>query len=565
MALDRVQAMMEAQKEELSHMRVEHAGLRAELDALLGCLHSRGTITKRDLYDEMARQRGHRSLVSGASCNSESGTSAGGMGSSTLAGDRAAIEAPTRLSPVAGPSSAEDSEWRPALRWVRDARREPSDASPGPGLDPTEQRCTECLAQEKLKPDPDQPSKFYCGMCWEVWETTKSSLVPDENQLEADDHEPEPRCESLHISPNDVPEPEADSIADNCEQAKPTSTKRMAWADVRSDSEGETGETNTRAARTEATKRRGALGCKEERPVQKEPAALAQPLSAPRGSACRDECAKLTLKLKAGSDERADALAALRESVVPFSLDPSGCRVVQLAIATASQSEAACLVAGLHGHVFEASQSPHANFVIQKVIEVLPLKLSSFVAEELHGMVTSLARTRFGCRIPCRLLEHTLDSKMTVLLADEIAANTIELSRHSFGHHVIRSTLEHGLPRHRKRIAESLVEDVRESCTKKASDLLQLALMRCGTDQSILASRLLLEDSLVSLAQHEFGVPILQLLLQLPGDVPQMVRARVRAVAAQLQGSKHGMRILQSLSDPPPPNAQGVKRSDGPG
>merc|ERR1711865_459758 len=43
------------------------------------------------------------------------------------------------------------------------------------------------------------------------------------------------------------------------------------------------------------------------------------------------------------------------------------------------------LVLGLHGRVCDAIESDHGNHVLQKSIEVLPQKLSTFIIDELLG------------------------------------------------------------------------------------------------------------------------------------------------------------------------------------
>ena len=67
----------------------------------------------------------------------------------------------------------------------------------------------------------------------------------------------------------------------------------------------------------------------------------------------------------------------------------------------------------LRGHVLQMMESPHANFVLQKVIEVLPANATCFVTEELATRAAEAARHRFGCRILCRLIEHHTASSST--------------------------------------------------------------------------------------------------------------------------------------------------------
>lgn len=51
------------------------------------------------------------------------------------------------------------------------------------------------------------------------------------------------------------------------------------------------------------------------------------------------------------------------------------------------------MAAELRGHVLDAVQSPNANYVMQKCIEVLPVDSVSFIVEELHGRMQVLRGT----------------------------------------------------------------------------------------------------------------------------------------------------------------------------
>merc|ERR1711998_229218 len=98
----------------------------------------------------------------------------------------------------------------------------------------------------------------------------------------------------------------------------------------------------------------------------------------------------------------------------------------------------------MQGAVRSAAVCPHANYVIQRIIEVLPASTGSFVAEELQGVAVDIAQNRAGCRVICRLVEHTQSDNRTAVLLEEVIKGALQLSRHTFGHYAIQSLLEHG-------------------------------------------------------------------------------------------------------------------------
>merc|ERR1719498_1688693 len=118
--------------------------------------------------------------------------------------------------------------------------------------------------------------------------------------------------------------------------------------------------------------------------------------------------------------------------------------------------------------------SPHANFVIQKIIEVLPVASTAFVAEELAGVAGDVARHRFGCRVLSRLVEHnsigTASSPAIDSLIDELLHEADKLLHHNFARHVLELILEHGKADHRHKIARTL-----------QNNLFNLAKNRCAS------------------------------------------------------------------------------------
>jgi len=151
----------------------------------------------------------------------------------------------------------------------------------------------------------------------------------------------------------------------------------------------------------------------------------------------------LTKSLNGDNESKRHALDSLRGSILHHAFDAQGCRAVQLAFQVAETSEAAKLLSELMGHVERATRSPHANYVIQKAIEVMTPAACGFIAQEMRGVGAAVARHRFGCRILCRLLEHMADSPACVELMAEVLAEAGQLCRHQFGHYVMESVLDY--------------------------------------------------------------------------------------------------------------------------
>jgi len=264
-------------------------------------------------------------------------------------------------------------------------------------------------------------------------------------------------------------------------------------------------------------------------------------------------CERWTEMLEEGGLQRNAAVRALKGNMSRLTFECSGCRVVQLALQVASQNDAADLATELHGYVRRALASPYGNYVIQKVVTELPGFHASFVARELIGIAAEAARHRYGCRIICRLLEHSAADQDTVAVVGEVLQEVGDLCRHNFGHHVIQSILEHGLPQQVHRIAASLLSELRRnSRNRNAIYVLERALIHCSNDdKQIIASCLVRNPSdFVALAENQLSFNVARAVIQLPGETSQYVHNMLQhdpELVHRLQMSKYGSRVMDKL------------------
>lgn len=141
-------------------------------------------------------------------------------------------------------------------------------------------------------------------------------------------------------------------------------------------------------------------------------------------------------------------VCSLLGQVWNLSRDPAGCRMVQSALENATCDDDRIAIASeLQFHVWEAIKCHCANYVLQKIIHILPAKHSQFIIDEIVSggpkAVATVARHRFGCRILQRLLEVCTASQLygiieALLLEAEILAS------HIYGNYVISHLFEHG-------------------------------------------------------------------------------------------------------------------------
>merc|ERR1712007_155110 len=167
----------------------------------------------------------------------------------------------------------------------------------------------------------------------------------------------------------------------------------------------------------------------------------------------------------------------------------------------------------LRGHIRESIDSPFANYVVQKIIEVLPALKAQFVLDELAGSTMMIAQHRFGVRILCRLLEHCPQTMIWEMVS-EVTENAAFLGRHKFGTYVVHHVIEYGTSEQRRLVMAVLAkEGLGFAENRHGSKLLQHALLYPEEveDAGLLAA--LLEDKPeVSQVATKCYVPVLKAL-----------------------------------------------------
>jgi hypothetical protein len=281
--------------------------------------------------------------------------------------------------------------------------------------------------------------------------------------------------------------------------------------------------------------------------------------------AAGDSQTEKTLDEEATQKMCEDLLAQLRTDVCQAAesfrrmsfASPEASWAAQRALRTASVKEAAALAEGLRGHVRGAVQSKHANYVVQVIVEVIPVAKTRFVVEELVGFGVESALHRCSCRVLCRILEHaSLDDGATENLMQELLANAEHLTSTQFGSFVMRHILEFGSTEHRRKIALAICKDDavcrRFAKHQHASHVVERALRFCAyEEQRMIVEQLVAHrDELFQVAADQFGRHVVKNLLtlsELPPDLRRMATSALEPFAKRLGQSRYGKSVLHSL------------------
>jgi hypothetical protein len=201
----------------------------------------------------------------------------------------------------------------------------------------------------------------------------------------------------------------------------------------------------------------------------------------------------------------------LLERIVPsawsMACTPGGSRIVQTAFDVGSAKDRADMVLQFVGHVAEAAKCPHANFVLQKCIAMMPTDRLQFVIQELQGRAVATAQHRFGCRVMERIIEH-FPRDQTAQLVEEILSGGPKLIRHTFANFVVQHILEHGSKKQRQQIVELLKSDAMLFAKHwVANHVMKCAVVHCDPEdrEQLMQELSKDEEEFSNLSRHRWG------------------------------------------------------------
>jgi len=188
----------------------------------------------------------------------------------------------------------------------------------------------------------------------------------------------------------------------------------------------------------------------------------------------------------------------------------------------------------------------------------MPVSRAAFVAQELAGIASQVARHRYGCRVIIRLLEHSALEASTISLVNELLVESSDLIQHAFGRFVAQAVLEHGSAEQRHGIADALHGEegdceglLQNASHRNASCVFETAMVYCAEEdkQSIRAKLLGDPSNVTQLAQNQFGSFVLKGLLACRDEDTKAALRTLQEASSELQGSRPGRRILELVDD----------------
>lgn len=188
------------------------------------------------------------------------------------------------------------------------------------------------------------------------------------------------------------------------------------------------------------------------------------------------------------------------EQVWLLACSERGSRQLQQLLKTSSDTEQAAfksavdkVIMGLQSHVLEATASNgtwnYSNYVLQALIQALPVERFTFILEEMKTQVVNVALDPQGCRVLQRLLEHTLhDEERARSLLEELKPEIKRVALDRYGNHVMQKLVEMATGHQKLEISQAFLDlaqqpgELREMAVSKYSSfVLQKVIRECGS------------------------------------------------------------------------------------
>merc|ERR1712137_1376350 len=202
---------------------------------------------------------------------------------------------------------------------------------------------------------------------------------------------------------------------------------------------------------------------------------------------------------------------------------------------------------GLGGHIVEAAESPYANYVVQKVIEVLHPSSVSFIINELLGFGTQVVQNWFGVRVFKCLLDFCPRNMIEDLIV-EVTQDIGQLCHGKYASYFAQHLIERDFEGRGWEVVSALMENpTHYGSFWKGCQLIISALDFLGPTQRRALFDKFLDDTnmLIQLSCNHAGRKLMQSIFRFPES--GSVRYVLFQASSNLRASRAGRVVLAQL------------------
>ncbi|KAJ9443741.1 Pumilio-like protein 3 [Diplonema papillatum] len=263
--------------------------------------------------------------------------------------------------------------------------------------------------------------------------------------------------------------------------------------------------------------------------------------------------------LEYGTPEQRERLChAMKDNVVSLTKQTYGCRVVQKALDLVPLRLQTLVISELQGHVPQCVVDSNGNHVIQKCIEVVPDQ-SDFIIREFAGKVNTLATHPYGCRVIQKILEYCKREPFSPLtkacgpVLNEVVRSSRMLVTNQNGNYVVQHVMANAPRQFNEIVVNELLSDFAQlSCHKFASNVAEKVYASATAEQRKRVVELITQQPdppLVTMMRDQFGNYVIQKMLDANDVCSRMLVVHIRPHFPTLQRTNFGKHIIAKVEN----------------
>lgn len=263
------------------------------------------------------------------------------------------------------------------------------------------------------------------------------------------------------------------------------------------------------------------------------------------------------------------------QQVLSLSGHEFGCRVMQKILEVAPRDQRELIVGVLEARGAGALVGdPHANHVIQRLLETTPSQRVAWVAEHFVGRATESCYDKYACRVLLRVIEYG-PKELAAQLVQEVVPHAKTLAHDQFGNYAVQQVLQHGTSEARQALIavfaghwtemsmQKFASNVVEKCLSVGSAPERQAIIaevldgpticldnRLGEGEEAQALRGVAVSPLIAIMVHPYGNYVVQRMIEFgTSSQAERIVARIKELATGLERGKFGKHMLASIED----------------
>lgn len=262
-----------------------------------------------------------------------------------------------------------------------------------------------------------------------------------------------------------------------------------------------------------------------------------------------------TLMQNGAPNQRLYLLQKIAPCFIPIARDKKGTHALQAIVAQLTSPEEFALIKHIVGtSIFELSMDPRANYVIQKLINVIPIDSSQFIYQPLFDNFIQVANNSFGLLVLKQMMGRVEQKEVLKQRVVELTCLNFEkLIQNPYGNYAIQHIMEFYPKESLPIMNKILIKIIPYSSQKISSNVIEKCLTVCDSSfRRRVVDEILKNGRLSDLLKNKYGNFVtLQLLATTSTSDKKKLMQDILRCANSFNGTKYKMRWLKFVQENP--------------